>query len=106
MAEGRRCCCGRTVQGSHLEDEGYSVVHTTNYRDGLFPIVDYYNAFDLIVCSAGYNSFWEVMFFEKEAICVPVERRFEDQQRRFRECRNYYFDDNGADQMVDLILGL
>jgi len=93
-------------QYSYLEDIGYKVVYSTNYEGGLFPAVDYFNAFDLIICGAGYNAFWEVMYFNKEAIFVPIERRFESQRKRIEECSGYTFEENGADQLVDIILNL
>jgi len=57
---------------SYLEREGYSIVATTNYREnGIFPVIDYFNAFDLIVCGASYNAFWEVIYFKKrESLCL------------------------------------
>jgi hypothetical protein len=91
---------------SYLEDAGYHMVYSTNFREGLFPAVDYFNAFDLLICGAGYNAFWEAVYFEKEALFVPVPRRFEDQKRRIEEYGGYRFDENGADQLVDLMLAL
>jgi len=91
---------------SYLEDEGFQMVYTTNYRDGIFPVVDYFNAADLIICGAGYNSFWEVNYFNKEAIIVPTFARFESGKCRIEECQEYYFNENGADQLVDIILNL
>ena len=88
---------------TYLEDVGYEMVYTTNYRGGIFPVVDYFNAVDLVICSAGYNAFWEVIFFEKEAILVPVKRRFESQEKRISECQDHTFEKNGADQLVELI---
>ena len=88
---------------SYLKDSGYTMVYTTNYHGGLFPTVDYFNAFDLIICGAGYNSFWEAKYFGKEAVFVPVQRRFEDQQRRINECSDYTFNENGADQLVEIM---
>ncbi len=93
-------------QYSYLEDVGYTMVYSTNYEGGLFPAVDYFNAFDLIICGAGYNAFWEAMYFEKEAIFVPLRRRFESQRRRIDECGGYNFTENGADQLVNIITGL
>ncbi len=93
-------------QYSYLEDVGYTMVYSTNYEGGLFPAVDYFNAFDLIICGAGYNAFWEAMYFEKEAIFVPLRRRFESQHRRIDECGGFNFTKNGADQLVDIMLGL
>jgi hypothetical protein len=91
---------------SYLEDEGYNMVYSTNYKDGLFPAVDYFNAFDLVICGAGYNAFWEVIYFDKESIFIPVPRRFESQYQRVAECQEYYFEENGADQLADIIMGM
>lgn len=91
---------------SYLEDVGYHMVYTTNYKSGIFPVVDYFNAFDLIICGAGYNAFWEASYFKKEAIVVPVPTKFENQQRRIDECIDYKFEENGSDQLVDIILSL
>lgn len=91
---------------SYLEDEGYRMVYSTNYKDGLFPAVDYFNAFDLIITGGGYNSFWEAQYFEKEALFIPVPRQFEDQRKRIDECSGMTFEENGADQLVDIILNL
>jgi hypothetical protein len=90
---------------SYLEDV-YRMVYSTNYHGGLFPAADYFNAFDFMVCGAGYNQFWEAIFFDKEAVFEPTETVFEDQERRVRECQEHYFDENGADQLVELILKL
>jgi hypothetical protein len=91
---------------SYLGEEGYQMVYSTNYQGGLFPAVDYFNAFELLVCAAGYNAFWEAVYFQKEAIFVPQQRRFENQSWRVSECQDYQFTRNGADELVDLILGL
>jgi hypothetical protein len=88
---------------SYLEDECYQMVYTTNYKGGLFPVIDYFNAFDLIICGAGYNSFWETRFFEKEAVYYPPATRFYDPQRLVRDYHDYTFEENGADQLVALI---
>ncbi len=56
---------------SYLEDEGYTMIYSSNYKGGLFPAVDYFNAFDLIITGGGYNSFWETRYFEKEAYYIP-----------------------------------
>ena len=50
---------------SYLEDEGYQMVYSTNYKGGLFPAVDYFNAFEMLICGAGYNSFWEAVYFDR-----------------------------------------
>jgi len=91
---------------SYLEDTDYHVIYSTNHRQGLFPAVDYFNAFDLVLSAAGYNAFWEAIYFGKETIFVPQTRRFEDQRRRVEECQEIRFDENGADQLVKMIMGL
>jgi hypothetical protein len=92
---------------SYLESAGYRMIYSTNYSaEGFFPIVDYYNAVDFIVSGAGYNQFWEIIYFNKEAVFVPVRRIFEDQGKRIRECQEHYFVENGADQLVDIIMKL
>lgn len=91
---------------SYLEDEGWTVVRSDNREGGLFPAMDWYNAFDLVVCGAGYNQFWEARYLRKEAFFVPFPRRFEDQARRIALCSDYEFEENGADQVVRRILAL
>ena len=82
------------------------MVYPYKYQDKLFPEVDYFNAFDMIVCGGGYNQFWEAVYFNKEAIFCPLPLTFEDQARRIRECQEYYFEENGADQLVDIIVNM
>jgi hypothetical protein len=91
---------------SYLEDEGYTMLYSTNYEGGLFPAVDYFNAVDLLICGAGYNAFWEAVYFEKEAVFIPFPRHNEDQWKRVDECQDCRFEQNGADQLVEIILGL
>jgi hypothetical protein len=91
---------------SYLEKEGYQMVYSTNYNDGIFPVADYFNAFDMIICGAGYNSYWEAVYFNKETIFIPTFARFESGERRITECQEYYFEENGADQLVDIIMGM
>ena len=91
----------------YLEDAGYRMIYSTNYEEkSFFPIVDYFNAFDFIVSGAGYNAFWEIIYFEKEAVFEPVPRNFENQYWRVENCQEYYFEENGADQLVDIIVNL
>ncbi len=114
---GDRACLfafnGKTGEGAeawksfdYLEGEGWTVVRSDNRAGGLFPAVDWYNAFDLVVCGAGYNAFWEARYFRKEAFFVPFPRRFESQERRVALCSDYEFEENGADQLVRRILAL
>lgn len=92
---------------SHLEDADYQMLYSTNYSaKSYFPIVDYFNAFDFIISGAGYNAFWEIIYFNKEAVFEPAERHFEDQYMRIENCQEYYFEENGADQLVDIIMSL
>jgi hypothetical protein len=88
---------------SYLENEGYRMIYSSNYNKGLFPVVDYFNAADCVVCGGGYNSFWETKYFQKDAIYFPVERNFESQEYRVRYNRDFSFEENGADQLVDCI---
>lgn len=88
---------------SYLEDQ-YQLYCSSNHYGGVFPIVDYFNAFDFIVCSAGYNAFWEAVYLEKPAVFVPNPRRFEDQSWRIKQCQEYRFSGNGADQLVRRLL--
>lgn len=91
---------------SYLKEEGYSIVSTTNYKGGIFPVIDYFNAFDLVVCGASYNSFWEARYFEKKAIFVPTKTRFVDGERLIQKFSDYTFKKNGADQLVEIIGGM
>jgi hypothetical protein len=88
---------------SHLEREGYDMVYSTNYEKGIFPAVDYFNAFDLIVCGAGYNQFWEAKYFDKRTVLETIQGHFSSQEKRIKMGRNFHFDENGADQLVDII---
>lgn len=91
---------------SYLGDEGYQMVYTSNYKGGIFPVVDYFNAFDFIVCGAGYNAFWETVYFDKEAIIIPTNARFEDPGVRIDRGADFTFDGNGADQLVDIMMNM
>ena len=91
---------------AYLGEEGYRMVYGSDYPEGLFPIVDYYRAFDYLICGAGYNAFWEAVYFQKEAFFIPRPRHFEDQFRRVAECQEQQFEQNGADQLVELLAGL
>jgi hypothetical protein len=91
----------------YLEEEGYDMVYSTNLQQGgIFPIADCYNAIDLVVSAATYNQFWETRYFEKEGIFETVPVRFCDQARRLRECSDYTFEENGADQLADIIMNM
>jgi hypothetical protein len=91
---------------TYLKNEGYYIVATTNYKGGIFPVIDYFNAFDLIICGASYNSFWEARFFNKKAIFVPTNTRFVDGERLIQQFNNYSFKENGADQLVKIMMNL
>jgi len=117
LATGDRACLfafnGNESEGakawksfSYLEEEGWKVVRSDNRQGGLFQAVVWYNAFDMLVCGAGYSAFWEAQYFNKEACFVPYPRRFEDQARRIALCSDYTPESNGADQLVQIILSL
>jgi len=91
---------------SYLEEEGWKVIRSGNREGGLFPAADWFNAFDMLVCGAGYSAFWEARYFGKEASFVPYPRRFEDQSRRIALCADYVPEANGADTLVGMILRL
>jgi hypothetical protein len=88
---------------AHLESEGYQLFRTTNYKGGIFPAVDYFNAFDFVICGATYNSFWETRYFEKQAEYVPIRTQFLDGGELVRKWSDYTFCENGADELADLI---
>ena len=91
---------------AYLDGE-YEMVYSTNLKGGgIFPIVDYYNAVDLVICAAGYTQFWEVIYFEKEAILEKYPLHFSSMQRRIEECSDHQFEINGADQLVQIMLDL
>jgi hypothetical protein len=87
---------------SYLEKE-YDVLRLSLYGDYLFPVVDYYNAFDLIVCGGGYNNVWAAVYFDKKAIFEPAQLLFSNHEIRIKASENFRFDINGADQLVDII---
>ena len=86
--------------------EGWRVVRSDNRSGGLFPAARWFNAFELLVCGAGYSAFWEARYFGKEACFVPYPRRFEDQARRIALFSDYTPKGNGADELVDRLTGL
>lgn len=86
----------------HLEKE-YEVVKASLFSGGLFPIIDYYNAFDFMVCSGGYNLVWDAVYFKKNAVFEPVSVNFCDQRVRIKNSQTYAFTINGADQLIDII---
>ncbi len=95
----------------HLEqyaylDREYEVVRLSLGRDLIFPVVDCFNAVDLLICGAGYNQVWEANYFRKKAIFEIHEVRFSDQRLRVQASESFHFDENGADQLVDMIVGL
>jgi len=91
---------------SYLEDE-YIVISSTNMdHGGLFPVADYYNAIDFMVCSATYNLFWESRVFGKEAVFEVVPARFCNQQARLDMYSEYVPKENGADQLARIIVDI
>ncbi len=83
----------------------YEIV-TISPKKMIFPIVDYYNAFDLLVMGAGYNNVWSSIFFNKKALFEPEKKKFSDESLRVEFSRSFRFDVNGADQLVDVIMNL
>jgi hypothetical protein len=96
---------------SHLKkyaylDKEYDVVRISLFGDTLFPVVDYYSAFDLIVCGGGYNNVWSSVYFQKQSLFEPTHLNFSDHAMRIENSQNFNFDINGADQLADIILSL
>ncbi len=91
---------------AYLENEGYDVIYSGTYQGGLFPVVDYFNAVDLLVCGGGYNQVWEANFFGKKALFEILEANFSDQKLRIEASEAFSFDVNGADQLANIILSL
>jgi hypothetical protein len=91
---------------AYLEREGWNVVRSDNRRGGLFPAVDWFAAFDLLVCGAGYSAFWEARWLQKDAFFVPFPRQFENQARRVALCSDYEMKRNGADELVGMLKAL
>lgn len=93
---------------SYMEKEGeYEVIYSTNiYGEGIFPIADYYNAIDLLICPPTYNHFWESRFFNKKAVFEKVPVRFCDLDLRINKFSDYTFKENGADQLADILISL
>jgi hypothetical protein len=90
----------------YLEGEGWEAVYTTNYDGGLFPAADCFAAVDLLACGAGYNSFWESVYFGKETVYLPQKARFEDAWERMKRGSGYEFRENGADTLARMALAL
>ncbi len=88
---------------AYLEDEGYAMTYSSNYRGGLFPAVDYFNAFDLVICAASYNQFWESRYFGKQALFENISSRFSSSERRVKYYLRHRFETNGADELVERI---
>ena len=72
----------------------------------IFPAVDYFNIFDLVVCGGGYNNVWEINYFNKQALFEPIPMQFSDQSVRIKAGRDFHFDANGADQLVGIITNM
>jgi hypothetical protein len=89
---------------AYLADQGYEILYSGTYQGGLFPVVDYFNAIDLLICGGGYNQVWEANYFRKKALFEILDVNFSDQAMRIRTSESLHFDVNGADQLVDIIM--
>jgi len=81
----------------------YEIVKASLFSGGIFPIVDYYNAFDFMICSGGYNLVWDAVYFNKNAVFEPVPVNFCDQRVRIKKSQKFTFTSNGADQLSNII---
>jgi hypothetical protein len=86
--------------------EGYEIIYPTNYGPDIYPVADYFNALDFLICGGGYTQVWEAVYFGKEAAFEPKRLRFSDQADRVRRAGEYRFTENGADQMVEIVMNL
>ncbi len=86
-----------------LENDGYRVFTSNGLLDGIFPAMDYFRAFDLIVGGAGYNFFWENRRLPTNAVFFPFRRQFEDQFWRVSNCKRTKSRHNGADALVKIL---
>lgn len=91
---------------SYLEEVGYNVIYTTNYNGGLFPVIDYFNAIDLVICIAGYNQLWECVYFNKEAVYEIIILNFSSMKKRILDSEDYIIEKNGADELSEILLNL
>ncbi len=91
---------------SYLEMEGFTVFHASISTNKIFPIIDYFNAFDFIVSGAGTNQVWEIRYFNKTAVFEKITQKFWDQSLRLKEYEGFAFDENGADQLVNIIMNM
>jgi hypothetical protein len=86
-------------------ESAYDVKILTNEDGaGLFPLADYMNGIDYLIGGAGYNLFYEARYFGIDARLIPLERKAEDQLLRIETNSSFCFNDNGADQLVSMIL--
>jgi hypothetical protein len=90
---------------SYLEDvkDYYLLKTSTHFEHGIFPLVDYYNGIDLLICGAGYNQYWETRFFDIHPMFFPFNRLEETQAQRLKEGAPYTMRENGADVLVNLL---
>lgn len=86
-----------------LANRRRKITYSTNYKGGLFPVIDYFNAFDMVICLAGYNQFWECLYFRKEAVFETIPLNFSSMDRRIRECGRMRIRTNGADELVKIM---
>jgi UDP-N-acetylglucosamine--N-acetylmuramyl-(pentapeptide) pyrophosphoryl-undecaprenol N-acetylglucosamine transferase len=87
------------LQNNPLATQKIQVIHQTGAHDttdwkswyhalGIPAIVfayhphmqQFYRAADLIICRAGAGTLWEIAFFEKRALCIPLETVTTDHQ--------------------------
>ena len=94
------------VDYDFLDDNKYEIIHGSMKTLDYFPLVDLYNAFDIIIGFAGYNQVWEAVYFGKKAFFKTASKRNSDQAIRIKESKNFSFKENGADTLVDIIMSL
>ncbi len=82
----------------------YKVLLSTNRRKkGLFPLVDYAGAIDLLISGAGYCTFYEARYFGIRSKFLSFGRNAEDTSWRIEHNGDFTFRTNGADQIAGYI---
>lgn len=73
--------------------------------------IEYYNAFDFAISSGGYNSVHELLYTNIPSILFPLERSFDDQERRINNLvdsnlalKVSTFDLSGLRAKIDIML--
>lgn len=84
---------------------GYETIVMGPGRFWHFPLIDLFNGIDFLVTGAGYNTFWESRYYHKQSHFLVCPRQFEDQKERVRKFADASVPKNGAEELVDILIG-